>query len=428
MITKLGKSEPLHHGVDLRSSTTTPVEGLDCNLLREVAKDLRFEDLLSMSKVSRQFRNAVSSCCMHFDTLPLPPCLMLTSDPERETRSFRSLYNDTSFELALPEARGRRLWGSQHGWMASVDSELKVKLLHPFSQEQVNLPTLSNLNQRQLPKALWSLMVEKLFVFNIKMDTAKYLVMVILEQKDQLGFTRLEDKEWVLVSNPNKLNFRDVTYVRHKRQVYALCDNCFVMIAFNQTTGKMVAASHHSQKEKPENLDVLIDLPGPLSATVKLIDFYPVGYDAGPQITDRTVRVYLVESADTRHDHLFIVFRFCVDNESDGFDTKTVAFEVYKWNLRDKWIAVDDIGDHAFFVGRNNSWSISPANEVKFNNNSIYFTDDNLEAEGKGLDIGVYDMRRQIEFFYSRASDSSFPQSSWVAPILTPELAINSLN
>ena len=115
-----GLPKPLD-GID-HLSQTTPVELLNYDLINEVAKHLRrFKDLMTMSSVSHRFRNALSSCNMHSDKVTFPACLMLTPNPERETQSFRSLYNNNTFEIDLPAAREKSLWGSQYGWMTTVD-------------------------------------------------------------------------------------------------------------------------------------------------------------------------------------------------------------------------------------------------------------------------------------------------------------------
>lgn len=265
-----------------------------------------------------------------------------------------------------------------------------------------------------------------MFVFNIKIGAVnKYLVMVLLQQQNQLGFTRPEDVEWVLVTNPNKFHFRDVTYVRHNHQVYALCDNGIVRIDFNLAT-LTATASHPSQRRGDKSLLELIDFREPLTASVMPIASNPVGVNVGPQFR-MTVRAYLVESSDTRN--LFTVFRFIKDTNFD----KTVAFTVYYFNPRNhEWIAVDDIGDNAFFIGHNNSWSICPANEVNFHNGRIYFTNDTLELEALqsgGYDVGVYDVRSgQFEFLNIGAYSSSCIRSTWVTPVSTRVITVSSFS
>ena len=265
-------------------------------------------------------------------------------------------------------------------------------------------------------------------MFNIKIEaTNKYLVMVLLQEENQLGFTRPEDVEWVLVSNPDKFHFFDLIYVRRKHQVYALSDHGIVRIEFNPATFT-TSTSHSSQKRGDKSLLELIDFSGPLTARVKLIASYPIGKIVDRRIGGGTVRAYLVESSDTYHP--FTIFRY---KEDVDVDTKTVAFTVYKLNPKNhEWIVVDNIGENAFFVGHNNSWSICPANEVNCHNGRIYFTDDNVMLEGLqsgGYDIGVYDVRSgQFEFLNIGDYSSSNLRSTVVTPISTPVLTVSSFS
>ncbi|EXC46726.1 hypothetical protein L484_002069 [Morus notabilis] len=243
--------------------------------------------------------------------------------------------------------------------------------------------------------------------------------MVIFNPENQVAFTGVPgDGEWIWISNPGKLLFRDISYLRGQDQVYALCDDGSLVrieFAFHNISGKMSSTVNELVK--------LMEFSGPLSAKVELIAAHPIGESVGPlPEMERTGRAYLVASPD---DDLFGVFRY---SEDMGSDQRTAEFAVYKFNPRGVgWESVISIRDKAFFVGNNTSWSIFSANTVNCRKNRIYFTDDNWELEWlhniQGLDIGVYDMEtRRTEGlgFGVSTSTSSLVRSTWITPGLTP--------
>uniref|UniRef100_A0A2N9J6Q0 KIB1-4 beta-propeller domain-containing protein n=1 Tax=Fagus sylvatica TaxID=28930 RepID=A0A2N9J6Q0_FAGSY len=112
---------------------------------------------------------------------------------------------------------------------------------------------------------------------------------------------------------------------------------------------------------------------------------------------------------------------------------KTTDFSVFKFNFSDsEWEEVNDLGDHALFVGDCNSWCIPTIPQIRVNDgsfvrsNSIYFTDDNWEwqmlagvAYG-GHDVGVFDMERRViqRLPFGKDTPLYYSRPIWVTPNL----------
>ncbi|GMN29607.1 hypothetical protein TIFTF001_051729 [Ficus carica] len=336
---------------------------LDDHCLERIVQQVtNYKDFVAFSEVCHSTREVCSN--MEWDGGPKPPCLVLSEKPGCSSRPFFSLHNRHVFVLDIPAAVGRRIWGSQHGWLVTLGPEHDAQLMNPFSQVCVNLPPLPTM-QNQLARGNLFHKVQKLFVFKTNIHPLKFLVIAILNPRHQLVFTRSPGDigEWAFVSNPKEFFFRSVAYFEH--QLYALCDN-----------GSLIR----------------IDFNGPITAKAEFVAPHPIQEYVGYQPHhEKTGRAYLVPSQDD----LFGVFRY--SSKDIGFE-RTVQFYVYKFDFESlEWKSVWSIEDKAFFVGNGNSWSINLSHTVNCNSNSIFYGDD-MEG-GFGLDNGIYDLETlQTEF------------------------------
>lgn len=360
----------------IKSSGLTVPE-LSIDLIQEIAKRCgTLKDFIACAEVSPLWRSACSEA--DWNRGPQPPSLLLSETAQSDTRSFLGLFHKrTNFELTLPAARGKRIWGSPHGWIVTLDDELQVHLLNLISQIQLQLPPLPTIETLHLVESNWFKRVHKSLTF--KISPTELLIAVITHRLNNLCFARVPtgDVEWITVRNPNNFIFRDVAYL--KGQVYALCENgSIVKIEFNE----------------------------PFAATTHFLASGPNG--------ETTNRGYLVKSSDA----LFGIFR-----HGDGLATE---FAVYKFDMEGKmWEAKWSIGDSAFFVGNGNSWGVSSAASANCKKNSIYFTDDDWEREKSLYLFGVYDMERWATDLQTSSEtggdpDSQYSRPAWVAHGLTP--------
>ncbi|KAA8517262.1 hypothetical protein F0562_017555 [Nyssa sinensis] len=373
---------------------------LPYDLIATIANQLTvIEDFLAFSGVCRSWRSVYRN--RNWTPGPQFPWLMLSENRNETTRCFFSFFKNKRLVSSLPEARGRRCWGSACGWLITIGVDLEIHLLNPITQICIDLPSQSTFcNQPFLAgnavthSTYRTSFINKAFVFKYSSHLNNigdgFMVMAIHGKDNSLAFARPGYDSWVTVETSSPFVFRDV--VLFEGQIFAICD-----------AGTLVA--------------VEIDGSGPPRA----IQFAapPTGHCPWNQI-------YLVESLGD----LLLLFR-CATRSVYDFSMETISFEVYKFDFSTKeWMKLNELGYRALFVGDNCSMSLS-ASEV-FNcksNNSIYFTDDNVEwwptceEEQHGrFDMGVYNMADgSIESLLDLGDDSPLHYSCpiWVMPAIS---------
>uniref|UniRef100_A0A2N9F9E0 KIB1-4 beta-propeller domain-containing protein n=1 Tax=Fagus sylvatica TaxID=28930 RepID=A0A2N9F9E0_FAGSY len=208
-----------------------------------------------------------------------------------------------------------------------------------------------------------------------------------------------------------------------RRRFFNLCDSRRYQLELSTIRGKRCWGSPHGlvitlspdYDIHIENLDQRIEpiaLP-PLDTIRREL--------AGREEWFRLVHKFIIfkEPAESDHGLSFLVFAiFGPENRlafaRPGRDEWTIFtnpnnLEFKDFNFSDsEWEEVNDLEDHALFVGDCNSWCIPTIPQIRVNDgsfvrsNSIYFTDDNWEwqmlagvAYG-GHDVGVFDMERRV--------------------------------
>ncbi|KAK7840480.1 hypothetical protein CFP56_016666 [Quercus suber] len=85
---------------------------------------------------------------------------------------------------------------------------------------------------------------------------------------------------------------------------------------------------------------------------------------------------------------------------------------------------VKNIGDNVFFVGINDSLSISSQNLAKYKGNCIYFTDDYFDCHREGIvgghDMGVYNVEDRSIKPLPVYNYYVWPPPIWVSPNPAP--------
>ncbi|KAK4581064.1 hypothetical protein RGQ29_024647 [Quercus rubra] len=321
-----------------------------------------YKNYIAAIGVSQGWRSACSGISRGL-LLPLP-ALMLTEPVLTDMRTLFSLYDNNHHRLQLSEVRGKRIWGSQHGWVVTLGPRYVTQLVHLMSGNRINLPQI----QRLAPREEWFCLVHKFNLLKDPTDESSFLVIAIFGPMNSLAFTRVRlgaalnrrgEGEWVVVANSKNLKFRDV--VHFHGQIYALCDN-----------GKLVC--FEPDASFANMVQVIADHPQDVGAHRK---------------------IYLVESLG----NLYGVFRngFLIPSESRF---ETTSFFVYKFNFNaSAWEEVTHLEGQAFFVGDSNSFSRRfPTSIIPSRSDCIYFTDDHWvwrkfprKAYG-GHDVGLFDM------------------------------------
>nr|POE64592.1 f-box/kelch-repeat protein [Quercus suber] len=345
--------------IGLESSDSIYWSHLPPDLAREIVNRMTtFKDYIAAIGVNQDWRSARSSISRG-PQLPLP-VLMLSEPLLTDMRTLFSLYDHSRHLLQLSEVRGKRIWGSQHGWVVTLGPRYVTQLVHLIKGNRINLPQI----QRLAPREEWFCLVHKFILLKDPTDESTFLVIAIFGPMNSLAFTRAAlnrrgEGEWVVVANPENLKFKDVA--RFNDQIYALCDN-----------GKLVC----------------FEPDAPLEDMVQVIADHP--QDVGEHR-----KIYLVESLG----NLYAVFRngFLIPS---GRRHETTSFFVYKFNFNaSAWEEVTHLEGHAFFVGDSNSFSSHfPTSIIPSRSDCIYFTDDHWVwrrfprmAYG-GHDVGLFDM------------------------------------
>ena len=209
-------------------------------LFEEIADRLFcMEDLFSFRMVCRSCRHFIRFEKHYYQPLLSKgiPWLMLTqretnvndndndSDHEGEinehhdddsTRNFFSLSTNKSYSLYLPEACGRRCWGSRYGWLITLGIDLEIHLLNPITRAGLPLPPQSTFKPRDPfhwpPSELRRHFVSKAVLGLLPSSSSFYedqFIVFMLYLCGRLAFARPGDNAWTAIKTPS---FIDVTF------------------------------------------------------------------------------------------------------------------------------------------------------------------------------------------------------------------------
>ena len=214
------------------------------------------------------FCNPCSSACLETTSWSLFPWLMLsdsTLDTNlRSVRCFSNLCNNRCCRLELSTIHEKRCWGSQHGWVVTLDPDYETHLVHLMNGEPIALPPLNTIRGLAGTDLEWFRIVHKFMIFkDHSQEFSKFLVIAIFGSMNRLAFARVGEEaalnrrgqgEWAIVSNPNNFKFKDVA--RFEDQIYGLCDNG-MLVSFKldapQLAEVLVIASQPQDVWDPKN-------------------------------------------------------------------------------------------------------------------------------------------------------------------------------
>ncbi|XP_009603652.1 probable F-box protein At4g22060 [Nicotiana tomentosiformis] len=362
------------------------------DLIPVIAKRIKvMEDFIAFGAVCTSCRTAATKD--NFDLLsPQLPLLML-ADRDDDYREFYSLSKEKVSRIFLPEARGRECFLSE-GWLFTMSCNGEFNLLHPFSRNQIQLPSRQALSDfeglDEVPKGQIYRCIDKAILSANPSHTSDYvLVISYFNFSNCLAFWRPGDLNW---TNMDTRNFGGAvaTMNYYKGQFFAVFYTGEVRVfdVAGPSIAQPIVKSHFLVRLKDEIFD------------------------------EASVQFYLVEL----HGALLLVTRFAHHNEEeDGYDTfkfKLSELDVIKRELRD----INDLGDSTIILGRNGASSIDSSKFKGVKPNHIYFTDDwveefNYVKGGGGRDMGAYDLEDgKIESFYPGLSLSRICPPTWVIP------------
>lgn len=395
------------------------------HLVDAITKQFNLDDLIRFSCVCRYFSWLSSFLlppkCNPWLIVPVKHSKTKIDSACDKNLGFFSLCNNRIYNVETQAIADRRICGSSPGgWLITVHENGEIQLLHPFSKLVINLPPMT-----KLPDVVGSKMKKKKLMYTVRMSLAgmdseklmtadsvrdSYIFKAIMSTSDpttatvmsiqghpkKLAFYRSgKDNAWSLVKGDANVRIADVIFYR----------------------GKFYAVQHSGQVLVVGGLDS----PSPvLESTISR----PLG--SAPD------RYYLVESSGElllvmrirnepmdEFDHLEDDIDIDLDKDPESL-YRTTRFKVSKLdNDRRKWVEVYDLGgDHALFLGFNQSFSLLSSQFPGCKANSIYFTDDYVEnyifQPFGGHDIGVYDLkRRTVEKCYPSDSSLMKPPPVW---------------
>ncbi|KAK9117440.1 hypothetical protein Sjap_016387 [Stephania japonica] len=328
------------------------------------------------------------------------PWLMLADDPDDITgrHAFFSLADNKIYEIVLPEAKWKRCVGSTDGWLITVDTNLDISMLNPFSRIQIPLPRHPTFEDWYLvgkpsQEHVRDRYIHKAFLSSPPTFSSNSCVaLAILNEKRSLAFARPGKStiDWTPIQTYDMIEFQDAVF--YKGRFYAVT-RCSQLVVCNL-----------SPVPKVEEI-----CRGPKSLLLQCWSKYIVNL----------------------HDTLLLVGRH---REDDNGYYRTVDFKAYVLvpygnegggegeEFRPKWKRVTSLRSLAVFIGGNTSTCVYADDIPGCQRNSIYFTDDyvgtkSLYYGGPGSDMGVYNYEDgTIGEIYPGTSRSRLWPPIWVIP------------
>ncbi|CAM0880000.1 unnamed protein product [Alopecurus aequalis] len=396
-----------------------PLPELPQDVLMGIFAALEIPDLVRAGAVCPSWRSAYTSLrSLGQYQLPQTPCLLYTSESAGD--SVACLYNlneKRSYKLTLPEPpiRTRRLIGSSHGWLVTVDERSEMHLVNPITRQQIALPSVITLepvkpifdeygaiHQYEFSwhigaRAAYSspeiLALDELrddlhykaFVFP-ETSTKSYIVVLIHNPVRQLSFARVGDDKWTRLLPHD--DYDDCIY--KDGLLYALT-----------TMGEL-----HT-----------FDLSGPV-VQMKMIISIPNKSDCE--------YAYIVQAP---WGGLLLIWRIFEDYELEPDPGASVFWNTTELRIYEVEAAgselkeINCLHDHVLFLGHNQSLCLSAEEYPSLRANHVYFTDDNyfwtVGYENDHRDMGILNLDdNSKEELVSPQLWSNFPAPVWITPDL----------
>ncbi|KAJ4847186.1 hypothetical protein Tsubulata_040893 [Turnera subulata] len=269
-------------------------------------------------------------------------------------------YWPTEKKYVVPQEA--HLIGSSRGWLAYLD----LSRDDPFDFDSSTAPVY--LTNPSLPVHYTHIVQLGRYCSDVQRialsscSPSKKTAMAFLDDTQQIAFRTMDPNVWTCIPYESK-QYLDVVYFDKHKRFYGWNDHGLC------------------EEGKLESWDVS-GFDQPCAVMKPTFSSLKVKKDTGFSVYDTR---YLVESSG----ELYLVFRYiaqCADEDKNKeklpdevlpsclMPYNTVDFAVYKLNFeKQRWKPVDDLGDRAFFLGRNESFSLSTRDFPYLRRNSIYF-------------------------------------------------------
>ncbi|KAK7849503.1 f-box protein [Quercus suber] len=122
-----------------------------------------FMDFKAISAVCSRWRSA----CLETTRWSLFPWLMLSDSLDTDLPCFFNLCDNRRYHFCGKRLlfRGKRCWGSQHGWVVTLGPDYVSQLVHLMKGKQINLPPLDKIRGLAGTDLEWFRLVHKFILF-----------------------------------------------------------------------------------------------------------------------------------------------------------------------------------------------------------------------------------------------------------------------
>ncbi|XP_068498513.1 F-box protein At2g05970-like [Phaseolus vulgaris] len=321
-------------------------------ILEMIAEKLTFIDCLSISKVCMSWNSILGEELPSWQRHGFP-CLLVSGQQNKETRTCISILENRVWELELADACGKYCWGSFRGWLIMVKNldnfYLEVNLLNPFSGSQISLPSVWNFYHKMVPSGLPS--------------ENNFVCMLLHSQRRELAF-------WVTGANSWRKHSDFLSGEPFEDAVF--CNGSFYLLADGFNIWQIDVQSIYSSINKGNDDFGTLPKIETQFLEVKRPEIFELQERRMLQNrhTNKILR-YLVESCG----ELLLVCRYFSPDQDAVLETQ--KFEVYALDFCQlSWKKVEDLGDQMLFLGKCCSTSFSAKELGVGIQNSIYFCND----------------------------------------------------
>ncbi|KAL5542458.1 hypothetical protein UlMin_010168 [Ulmus minor] len=417
------------------TSTESNSFDLPTDLLQIVLSKLTsFQDIFRFQAVCSSWNKVAKShiASPSLSLLPQTPWLMIPPN-QRENSHSRNFFTFAekkayTFKNVFEGIDDAWCVGSSRGWLIIVDERANLFIFNPFLEgrrRRFKLPSITNSSLSTMPTLYIAKHLRKTFISKavLLFDQSQskefsFYVVIIYSFARKIAYcNHMEEKNWnnLHPTNENQSTYCDI--VSHNGKLITL-SSAYTIEVFE----------FHKHSNSPMRI-------------AKLVPTSPLVFNARTEkyLKDMYFRqTYLVESEDKR----FVVSRFVGyfvngDNEPveeadllPDDDTqplvcpyRTLEFVVHEFDLTtNKLKKIESLEGRALFVGGSESMLISTLDFPEYEQNSIYFTDDNwIGMEGDfmygGHDNGVYSLGTNVvKSCYEFDDERIDPPPFWIVP------------
>ncbi|KAF6136043.1 hypothetical protein GIB67_000045 [Kingdonia uniflora] len=331
------------------------------DLIGDIANRLlghEISDFVRFGAVCRSWR-FVTTQKHYFSGVRQLPWLMIPEENDEsgdngDIRSFVSLSTKRVYNVELPEARGRRCWGSQFGWLITVGIDSDFRLLNPLTHVEISLPKLDSFQDH------FPFRNSKAILSSDPETNSECIVMLVItfttesQPFSQLAITRVGDTSWMKLRS-SLGGYSDVIFF-NGRFYAALCKGGIILVVdVNNTNVSLKYLTSITDEES---------------------------YNERFYFVEMGQELHVVWNSDR------LISDGCGRSHLDDY------FEVHKINVETReWVELSSFDDYALVVSASSSLSLSTLDYPGLKGNCIYFKDEDQRgcSDRNSRCMGIFD-------------------------------------